>query len=275
MSNSVYVSCVLYICPPAGCRRDRERESERKNHLSRGKETLVAQLWHRCSKVLYRLLTHTNRHLHKASCSASVAFRDAIVNCLPSLLNQSFCPSTPLLIPTSSCSVASPLRPPASPTLLIFHRIPPTTFLDLSYDHYHSLAILPWVTDMLIKMPKNLITVSLLCWCCLENCLSSDVELQLFQFKHWCHNIYRHIQDKIAPWLQGLPEMSQPFLLCKMSPPSFFMCFVPYILFSVSLGLLPPLSEGRPAKSYSDLEEMKPWTMPSLSTARKDYSMLL
>lgn len=70
MSDSVYVSCALYTCPPAGCLFDRGR----KKHLSRGKEPPVAQLWHRCSKILYRLLTHTNRHLHKASCSASVAF---------------------------------------------------------------------------------------------------------------------------------------------------------------------------------------------------------
>lgn len=102
LCNSVYVGYILYTGPPAGCFRDMER----KKHLSRGKETLVAQLWHHCSKMLYHLLTHSNRHLHKASCSASEAFRDAIVNCLSSVFNQSFCPSTPLLIPNSSCSVA-------------------------------------------------------------------------------------------------------------------------------------------------------------------------
>lgn len=108
----------------------------KKKHLSRGKETLVAQLWHRCSKMLYRLLTHTNSHLHKASCSASVDFRDATVNCLSSVFNQSFCPSCPLLISASSCSVPFPLRPPTC-------HLSSYPSLQLSHNYYHSLGILP------------------------------------------------------------------------------------------------------------------------------------
>lgn len=110
LSNSIYVGCILYVCPPVGCFKDRHRMK----HLSRGKETLVAQLWHRCSKMLYRLLTHTNRHLHKASCSASVAFRDATVNCLSSVFNQSFCLFAPHTDQQLLCG--SPLCLPAPST---------------------------------------------------------------------------------------------------------------------------------------------------------------
>lgn len=64
-------------------------------HLS-----LVAQRWHCCSKMLYRLLTHTNRHLHKASCSASVTFRVATVNRL-FFSSVSLC-TTKLFIPEAA-----------------------------------------------------------------------------------------------------------------------------------------------------------------------------
>lgn len=101
LSSGVFACCILYVSLLAGSLKDRER----KKHLSRGKETVIAQLWHRCSKMLYRLLTHTNRRLHKASCSASVAFRDAIVNC-PSLssINLSvLLPSSSYQTPVAPC----------------------------------------------------------------------------------------------------------------------------------------------------------------------------
>lgn len=101
-------TCRLYTVHLSS-RRMPQGHTERKKRLSRGKETLVAQLWHRCSKMLYRLLTHSNRHLHKASCSASVAFRDATVNCL-SLASISLSVLLPqLFIPTAAALWLPPL----------------------------------------------------------------------------------------------------------------------------------------------------------------------
>lgn len=118
------------------------------------------QLWHRCSEMPYRLLTHTNRHLHKVSCSASVAFRDATVNCLSSVFNQSLCPYAPLLIPTAALWFS-----PLSTSLFHLSHLssypPDNIFWSIvqliSLLWYPSFCLL--VIAMLINMPQKFITV--------------------------------------------------------------------------------------------------------------------
>lgn len=97
MSLSLHVVSVLYSCPLTGCFKDNEKKNQgrKKNFLpyQEGKKIIIAKLWRCSSKMLYRLLTHTNRGLHKASRSASVAFSDASVNCPSSysgLLSSSY-----------------------------------------------------------------------------------------------------------------------------------------------------------------------------------------
>lgn len=229
MSNSVYVGCVLYICPPAGCLRDKER----KTHLSGGKETLVAQLWHRCSKMLYRLLTHTNRHLHKASCSASVAFGDATVNCLSSLFSQSFCPSTPLLIPASSCSVAFPSAHQPLPPFSSFIKSPSQRFLIFHATIITPLIsspLCPWVTDMFRKAHYSKVRVY---FAGVVFKAVSAVTLISNSYIYFFNLNIDSIRQNCSMVKRFLPVMSNIFclsLLCVLS--------VPYILFSVSLGLL-------------------------------------
>lgn len=67
---------ILYICHPAGALGRGERNS------SRGKKKLLCALLACCSKIVHGLLTHTDRALHKASCSTEGAVRDATGHCL-------------------------------------------------------------------------------------------------------------------------------------------------------------------------------------------------
>lgn len=67
---------ILYICHPAGALGQGERNSSREK-----KKLLCAVLACR-SKIVHGLLTHTDRALHKASCSAEGAVRDATGHCL-------------------------------------------------------------------------------------------------------------------------------------------------------------------------------------------------
>lgn len=92
--------------------KDREKETHQE-----GKKLLCAVLAC-CSKIVHGLLTHPDRALHKASCSAEGAVRDATGHCLFLL---SLFPSS-----QSSCSLAftSVFQP-----VLIFHQILPTLLL--------------------------------------------------------------------------------------------------------------------------------------------------
>lgn len=110
-------------------------------HLS-----LVAQHWHCCRKMLHHLLTHINSDLHKASCSASVAFRAATVNCL-------FFPSVSLCSAQLSVTVAAALWIFSLSTRLshlscLLRHIPPTNvswfikqMVSVHSDHSLSLSM--------------------------------------------------------------------------------------------------------------------------------------
>lgn len=125
---------IVYIRPRARCLKDRER-----NAYHEGRK-LIAQLWQGCRKMLYRLLTHTNRCLHNASCSASAAFKDSKVNYL------SFSSvSLSVLLPNSLYQPPAVQSPPTHDNChlsLSCHYILPLTLLYLN-NCYHSLDILP------------------------------------------------------------------------------------------------------------------------------------
>lgn len=164
LSSGVFSCCIQYSSLLAGSVKDRER----KKHLSRGKEAVIAQLWHRCSKMLYRLLTHTNRRLHKASCSASVAFRDAIVNC-PSF----FSINLSVLLPSSSYQTPAALcHFPSVHRLLRFSSFV-ISYLQPFLSILHTTVITPyiyfplclWVINMLTIVSKKIIKVKLEFFC--------------------------------------------------------------------------------------------------------------
>lgn len=154
--------------------------SEKRKHLSRRKETLFVQLWHCCSEMPYRLLTHTNRHLHKVSCSASVAFRDATVNCLFTVFNQSLCPFARPLILTAALWLPPSVHQPPPPfsSFIISHRqhfsvshstdITPLVFFCLSFGHLNAHKYASKVHYSQVRVSPY--------WC-LKSCLSGHVEL--------------------------------------------------------------------------------------------------
>lgn len=152
--SDVFACCILYISLLVGSLKDGER----------GKETVIAQLWHRCSKMLYRLLTHTNRRLHKASCSASIAFRDAIVNC-PSFssINLSvLLPSSSYQTPAAPCHFPSVHQLLHFSSFIISHLQPLLSILHTNV--ITTLIYFPlflWVIDILRKVSKNVIKLKL------------------------------------------------------------------------------------------------------------------
>lgn len=117
----------------------------RKQHLSRGKETLVAQLWHRCSKMLIacsptlidtyiRPPVLPQQHLEMPQ---STAFPLSSISL-----------SVPLLIPTSSCSVVFPsVHPPLPPfSSFIRYLIQRSSMQLLSVPWYLSVSVLEALT---------------------------------------------------------------------------------------------------------------------------------
>lgn len=191
--------------------------------------------------MLYRLLTHTNRRLHKASCSASVAFRDAIVNC-PSFSSINLS----VLLPSSSYQTpAAPCHFPPVHQLLHFssfimsHLQP---FLSIIHTTVITLLIyFPfclWVIDMLTKYSKKAIKVKLgfsyLVWC--KSCFISDVELQ--------HILYFLTGLTLPPsytTVYGIDISFPCFVKCPCL--HFLMCFIcfmqPIFCFSWLFALFP------------------------------------
>lgn len=90
---NAFLAINKYICHPAGALRWGERNSSRAGG-GRKKKLLCAALA-RCSKIVHRLLTHTDRALHKSLRSAEGAVGDATGHC--------FFPAVPLPPSSQSC----------------------------------------------------------------------------------------------------------------------------------------------------------------------------
>lgn len=130
---NAFLAINKYICHPAGALRRGERNSSR--GVEGEKKKLLCAALARCSKIVHRLLTHTDRALHKSLRSAEGAVGDATGHCFfPAV------PLPPVLSPASSCSLAftSVSRP-----LLIFHQILPTAIPHFARQHSHSCSSLP------------------------------------------------------------------------------------------------------------------------------------